>query len=237
MAIDCLNLPVYAISILRSRIKEHDWKESGTLKLPPKAMLAKEGETYVYTLDAGTAAAKRYVVRYQTQPAPTIPGLPLGYVGDTSENKRSIGGSGHAIAFDRPADAKNLAAIQIYAGRYGLPQPPAEDFHVYVLDKDRKVLRDFTFPYAKIARSPMQWYALKLPPAEVPEHFYVALSFNPHETKGIYLGLDKTGKPSHSYVGLPEDGYEPLGEPSDWMVRAIMTTAPPEGGKAGKKTR
>ena len=65
--------------------------------------------------------------------------MQLGYVGETSADKRSFADSGHAIAFDRPQDAKYLSAIQIYASRYGYPQPPAEDFHVYVLDKDQKV--------------------------------------------------------------------------------------------------
>ncbi len=148
----------------------------------------------------------------------------LSHVGDASEDKRSLGGSGHAVAFDRPEEARSVVAIQIYASRYGLPDPPAEDFHVWLLDKERKVLKDFRFPYAKIARGPMRWYTLKFPSTEVPEHFYVALSFNPEQTKGIYLGLDKSVKESHSYAGLPEQGYEPINKQSDWMVRACLTT-------------
>jgi hypothetical protein len=76
----------------------------------------------------------------------------------------------------------------------------------------------------------MRWYTLELPSVEVPEHFYVALSFNPEQTKGIYLGLDKNVKQSHSYTGLPEDGFEPLDNPSDWMVRVDLTATK----KAGK---
>ncbi len=148
----------------------------------------------------------------------------LSHVGDASEDKRSLGGSGHAVAFDRPEEARSVVAIQIYASRYGLPDPPAEDFHVWLLDKERKVLKDFRFPYAKIARGPMRWYTLEFPSTEVPEHFYVALSFNPEQTKGIYLGLDKSVKESHSYAGLPEQGYEPINKQSDWMVRACLTT-------------
>jgi hypothetical protein len=109
-----------------------------------------------------------------------------------------------------------------------MPEPPKEDFHVYLLDKDRKVIKDFPFPYAKIPRGPMQWHTLELPSTDVPEHFYVAISFNPEQTKGIYLGLDKNVKESHSYVGLPEDGFEPMDKSSDWMVRAYLT----EGAKS-----
>ena len=50
---------------------------------------------------------------------------------------------------------------------------------------------DFPFPYARIARGPRRWYTLELPATEVPEHFFVALAFNPEQTKGIYLGLDQ----------------------------------------------
>jgi beta-lactamase regulating signal transducer with metallopeptidase domain len=148
----------------------------------------------------------------------------LSYVGETSADKRSIGGSGHAIAFHRPADAKYLAMIQIYASRYGLPQPPQEDIHVYVLDKDHKVLHDFLFPYSLFARGPQKWQKLYVPATEVPEEFQIGLSFNPHQTKGIYLGLDKNVAESHSYIGLPNDGFEPVPEKYDWMVRAFLVS-------------
>ncbi len=210
-------------------IKDHDWKASATLELQPTASLAKEGEAFVYTLDEGTAAAKRFTIRFRSAPAAGKGVVQLGYVGDTSGDKRSIAGSGHAVAFDRPEKAKYLSAAQIYASRYGFPQPPKEDFHVYVLDKDKKVLHDSRFPYGKIPRGPMRWYRLDMPSVEVPEHFYVALSFNPEQTKGIYLGLDKNVKQSHSFTGLPQDGFEPLDNRSDWMIRVDLTATRASG--------
>ena len=160
----------------------------------------------------------------ETSSAAIPPGaVRLSHVGDASEDKRSLGGSGHAVAFDRPEKARAIAAIQIYASRYGMPDPPKEDFHVWLLDKDRKAIHDYRFPYAKIARGRMRWYTLASPSREAPQRFYVALSFNPEQTKGIYLGLDKNVKESHSYVGLPEDGYQPVGETADWMVRVYLT--------------
>jgi hypothetical protein len=51
-------------------VKDYDWKKSDTLNLQPNASLAKEGETFVYTLDEGTAAAKRYLIRFRRLPAP-----------------------------------------------------------------------------------------------------------------------------------------------------------------------
>ena len=207
-------------------VKDHDWKESATLKLPSGASLAKEGETYAYTLDEGSDTAKRYVIRFRRNPAAAKAVVQLGYVGKTSDDKRSFADSGHAVVFDRPADAKYLSAIQIYASRYGLPQPPQEDFHVYVLDKDQKVVQDFLFPYSLIPRGQQRWYTLDLPATEVPERFFVALAFNAEPTKGIYLGLDRNVKESHSYSGLPGDGYQPIPEKYDWMVRARLVSDP-----------
>jgi len=54
-------------------VKGHDWKNSAVLKLQPGGSLAKEGETFVYTLGDGTATAKRYVIRFRFQPAAANP--------------------------------------------------------------------------------------------------------------------------------------------------------------------
>jgi hypothetical protein len=75
----------------------------------------------------------------------------------------------------------------------------------------------------------MRWYNLPIaPPAAVPMKFYVALSFNPEQTKGIYLGLDNAVTASHSFIGLPAEGFAPVTEKYDWMIRAVLTKAKPE---------
>ncbi len=152
------------------------------------------------------------------------PGLPqrLGHVGESAEGKRSIAGSGHAVLFRRPKAHKYLMAVEIFASRYGTSEPPNEDFHVYLLDENQKLLRAFPFPYSMIERGDDHWYTLKLPACEVPRQFTVAVSFNPHRTKGIYLGFDKNDKQSHSYTGRPTTGYRRITEKYDWMVRAIV---------------
>jgi beta-lactamase regulating signal transducer with metallopeptidase domain len=146
----------------------------------------------------------------------------LSYVDDTAEGYQSIAGSGHAVLFRRPNDDPYLRAIEIFASRYGYPQPPAEDFHVYILDKSQKLLHAFPFPYAAIERGDQRWYTLKLPATRVPKQFYVALAFNPHRTKGVYLGMDENAKTPHSYTGRPTTGYELLEENAGWMVRAVL---------------
>ena len=155
----------------------------------------------------------------------------LSHVGEQSADKRSLGGSGHAVRFERPEGAKYVCAVQIYGSRYGEPEPPKEDFHVYLLDGDMKVIKEFGYPYATVRRTgEMHWYTLPMPPTEVPKQFFVAVSFNPHQTKGIYLGLDKNlkdgdVKESHSYYGLPDKGYEKVPD-GDWMVRACLVPEP-----------
>ncbi|MDP6634449.1 MAG: HEAT repeat domain-containing protein [Phycisphaerae bacterium] len=140
----------------------------------------------------------------------------LGYVDDSAESKRSLGGSGHAVVFRRAGTVK---AVRIFASRYGHPRAPDEDFSVYLLDAKQKVISEFKFPYATIERGDLKWYTLKTKPTAVPETFYVALSFNPHRTKGVYLGLDSSVAESHSYTGLPGRGFAAIAEKSDWMVR------------------
>ena len=150
----------------------------------------------------------------------------LSHVGDAPRDKgdiRSLGGSGHAIAFERPDAAKYLCAVQLFAVRYGLPKPPDEDFHLYLLDEKMKILKDFPYHYGTIPRKGgLRWHTLPILPTETPKRFFIAFSFNPHETKGIYLGIDKNVKEVHSYVGLPDEGYEKVTEGYDWMVRACL---------------
>ncbi len=186
-------------------------------------LLDQQGKTHWATK---AEASSTFATPWPKLPEPVeIPqdAVRLTHTGDTSDDKRSLGGSGHAIAFGRPARAKSVVALEIFASRYGLPQPPQEDFHVYLLDQDQKIIKDLTYPYSMILRSSkMRWYTLAVPGVEVPEKFHVAFSFNPHRTKGIYLGVDKNVDASHSYVGLPDSGFEPVSDGYDWMVRAYL---------------
>jgi hypothetical protein len=145
----------------------------------------------------------------------------IGYVDDTAEASRSLGGSGHAVRFQRPSDTKFLMSVEIFAGRYGASEPPAEDFHLYILDTRQNVLRAYPFPYAAIERGNLRWHTLRIPAVEVPEEFFVGLSFSPHRTKGIYLGLDSSNTQPYSFVGRPTVGYR-RGDPANWMVRLVL---------------
>jgi len=157
----------------------------------------------------------------------------LSYVDDSAESKQSLGGSGHAIVFKGPG---KVTAVQIFAGRYGMPKAPDENFHVYLLDANNKTIADFTYPYSTIVRGDMKWYTLPTRPTVVGKKFTVALSFNPHQTKGVYLGLDAGVKESHSFTGLPGGHFAPLRKRQDWMVRVLLTTSPVSGASGGGST-
>ena len=149
-------------------------------------------------------------------------GIVVGHVDDSAEGKRSLAGSGHAVLLHRPEGAKSVVAVQIYASRYGYPLAPEEDFHVYLLDQERKVIKELAYAYGLIERGEDRWYTLEMEPVEVPQRFYVALSFNPEQTKGIFVGIDEDAEEFHSYEGLPGRGFQPVTERYNWMIRARL---------------
>lgn len=164
----------------------------------------------------------------------------LSYVDDTAEGKRSIAGSGHAMYFDRKDEgAAQLTAVHVFGARYGTPQPPEEDFHVYVLDERLGMLADVKVPYKTFERGEMRWYVLKVPPVNVPRNFVVCLSFNPARMKGVYVGMDKDPSRLHSAMGLPSKGIVPIKDEYNWMMRVQLEMdepapdAPAEEGEEG----
>ena len=152
----------------------------------------------------------------------------LSYVGDSSDDMRSFADSGHAVAFQRPADMKSIVAVKLFGARYGYPEPPKEDFHIYLLDQNQKVLEQIAVPYGKIERGELRWYTLEFPAIEVPEKFFVAVWFNAEATKGVYVGMDKNVQETHSYIGLPDKGFQKVDKPYEWMIRAVVSS---ESGK------
>ena len=90
---------------------------------------------------------------------------------------------------------------------YGREEPPNEDFHIYLLDQDQKVLEQIPIPYRNVEWGELRWQTFAFPAVEVPEKFFVALWFNAERTKGVFLGMDTNVKESHSYVGLPDKGF------------------------------
>lgn len=143
-----------------------------------------------------------------------------------SAGKKSIAGSGHAVGFETSAEGCKLTAVKIFGSRYGTQAPPAEDFHVYLCDSDGKQIKDFPFPYKNFLRGGDRWVTLKLPEAaEVPQKFILCVSFNPTQTKGVYVHYD--AKPDgDSRAGLPGELNDAF-DKGDWMIRATLTEPTP----------
>jgi hypothetical protein len=153
----------------------------------------------------------------------------LSYVAEASKEKRSFADSGHAVAFQRPAGARSIVAVRIFGSRYGYPDPPRENFHVYLLDQKQKVLEHVAVPYGKIERGEPRWHTIEFPAVEIPESFMVALWFNAEATKGVFMGMDKNVSQTHSYAGLPDKGFHKVDQNYEWMIRAVVS---PESGKS-----
>ncbi len=150
----------------------------------------------------------------------------LGYGDGSPDGKRSLGGSGHAVGFERSDTVRFIEGVLIHAARYGYPKAPDEDFELYVLDEEMRILATVPFAYGLVERGDLEWYTLRTPSIEVPETFHVALSFKPERTKGIYLGIDNSGGKSRSFTGLPGRGFSPLGGGQDWMVKVSLAREP-----------
>ena len=87
-----------------------------------------------------------------------------------------------------PPECRSIVAVKLFAARYGHEEPPNEDFHIYLLDQDQKVLEQIPIPYGKVERGELRWQTFTFPPVEVPEKFFVALWFNAERTKGVFRG-------------------------------------------------
>ena len=81
-------------------------------------------------------------------------GLLLYYDGDTADGKQSMGGGGHVIQFRAPQVKWRLDAVCLYGSRYGTPEPPAEDFSIFVCDAAMNVIADIRQPYSLFERGP-----------------------------------------------------------------------------------
>lgn len=151
----------------------------------------------------------------------------LKYDDGSMESKRSTTGAGHAVFFQRPAQGEwFLDRVELFGSRYGNPQPPDEDFAVYVTDSTMARFCVVPRPYSLFERGPEKWTSIALPPVRVPESFYVCLVFNPTRTKGVYVGIDNSVKQSHSRDAVPGSHLGETLKEGEWMIRAHLTQKP-----------
>jgi Tfp pilus assembly protein PilF len=156
----------------------------------------------------------------------------LSHDDDKQAGKGSFSGGGHAVRFKSSAPGNILKGLRIYGSRYGEYDVPKEDFLVWICDKNFDILKEFSFPYSHFKkRSIKRWVTLKTGKVKLPSEFIICVSFDPHNTKGIYVYHDAEGT-GNSFTGLPGDEMKPFNK-GDWMIRAITTTpGTPESSQA-----
>lgn len=152
---------------------------------------------------------------------PDASGITLKYDDGKSDGKQSTAGSGHGIMFKRPAGDWAVDSVEMYGSRYGTPEPPKDNFQIFICDADFNVLKQIDEPYSKLTYDE-KWYKFDFEPVSVPEGFYVCIFFNPTATKGFYMNYDSDVKKSHSKSALPWTFIRDLNEKYDWMIRAHL---------------
>ncbi len=139
------------------------------------------------------------------------------------KGKRSIAGGGHAVQFEAPGEGWTLTAVRIHGSRYGYPEPPDEDFKVFLCDEKFQPIAEFAFPYSTFERGEPEWMTLDVKPTKVPRTFILGVNFNPTGNKGVYVSHDKVGS-GKSFVGLPKQKARPFRQ-GDWLIRAKVAPA------------
>jgi len=174
----------------------------------------------------------QHTSRASNQPASAArPPALLSYGDGKPDGKKSYGGSGHMIRFELPEGVTKVRGIRIHGSRYGLPQAPKEDFEITFLSEDRdETLHSEAAPYRLFQRGKENWVrVLFQKELELPQKFWIALNFNAHQTKGVYLSYDTSTKGEYSRVGRPGEEDEPKETDfgGDWMVQLMLSRPRP----------
>lgn len=150
----------------------------------------------------------------------------LSYGDGKADGKKSLGGSGHLIQFELPEGVTKIKGIRIHGSRYGTAQAPNEDFEItFLSDKRDEVLQTETAKYSIFKRGKENWVRVLFDKeVELPRKFWIALDFNPEQTKGVYLSYDTSTKGEHSRAGKAGDEGEPKKTDfdGDWMVQVML---------------
>jgi len=141
------------------------------------------------------------------------------YDDGTMEGKQSMSGSAETMLFRLPEGSWQLDGIKVFGARYGADEPPQEDISIYICDAEFKLLHELQIPYARFERGDEKWHSISFAPVNVAKTFYLGMDFHATATKGVYVGMDKGVRRSHSRIALPYAHIDDLKERADWMIR------------------
>ena len=150
---------------------------------------------------------------------PDTTGLWLGYDDGTMEDKRSMSGSAETVLFRLPEGSWQLDGIKLFSSRYGADAPPKEDISIYICNQAFELLQEVKIPYSRFEKGDEKWHSISFDPVNVPKTFYLGMDFHATATKGVYVGMDKGVKRSHSRIAMPYAYVGDMRETADWMIR------------------
>jgi len=150
-------------------------------------------------------------------------GVTLLYDDGTSDGRWSLGGSGHAVLFQRPEGAWAIDRVSVFGTRYGPVEAPDKVFRIYVCGEDFAPIAEIARPQGTFDRTEEpRWYDIAIDPVVVPERFYVCITFNPTATDGVFVHYDSGVKRSHSRKAVPYSHVMDMDGNKDWMIRAHL---------------
>lgn len=154
---------------------------------------------------------------------PDSTGVWLRYDDGTMEDKQSMSGSAETVLFRLPEGSWQLDGIKLFSGRYGEDAPPKEDVSIYICNEAFELLQEVKIPYARFAKGEEKWHSVSFDPVNVPKTFYLGLDFHATATKGVYVGMDKGVKRSHSRIAMPYAYVGDMRATADWMIRPHLS--------------
>ncbi len=180
-----------------------------------------ENGLYLYQADSKNIKKARPVPRGPSRVRGKM--VKLSVDDGSSDGKKSIAGSGHAVMLDAPGEGCILKSVSIYGSRYGYPKPLQEDFHIWLCDEEFNVIEDFAFSYSRFTREKAKWVTFRVKSIEVPSTFVICAGFNSEQTKGVFVHYDNSSS-GNSYTGLPGEEMAVFND-GEWMIRAVVQDA------------
>jgi beta-lactamase regulating signal transducer with metallopeptidase domain len=133
---------------------------------------------------------------------------------------KSISGCAQVVRFEADREGLYLNDIAVFGSRYGVPEPPREDFQVFIYNEKKELFHQQGRPYSLFERGDPKWVRLGVNSVQLPKVFWVAINFNAQRTKGVYVHYDESLKSGNSAVVCNAVWTE---KPFDWMIRVQLS--------------
>lgn len=147
---------------------------------------------------------------------------------------------GYIIDFLPLGTSFKIKMVRIYGARWGTSRG-GNEFDVAIMDKNRKVLHNATYPITEFEVEKPQWVDIEIPNIEVSDKFYVYVYTGTGANAGIHVGADDSVINEHSDRGrgkaqscffakwtYPIDKWFSDKSKVNWMIRVEGIAMVPE---------